>query len=206
MTQFSLTQANFLDYYSDKPREFVICISDFAKQMSSGYGCDVKVSADKLLTAHDFWIGDVNRTAKRGHSQIDRFTGEEFYKKPNHLKQLAFLTFWIRRASPISDIVEKAGHNVLPLNVNRFFAYSNELLAFHAGIKICFGYEVREIRSHQQDSKSIHTWDAIKTGQALHSKLKNWSFVSDYVITLKHKNMSPHAIYLIYRTLFSDRR
>lgn len=169
---------------------FVQIFSEFTKGILGEARLFPKLSQPRVIEAHGAWQNDLRRVG--GH-------------EPNlgggldHFKQSGHLTFWLRRMSPIveaHDLTSSLGDAPgLPLTSAEkdlreiLFGYCNEFVAFELGYQICLFYErAREMGKNQ-----------------------NLTLVPDdeyYKIMchfLKYKTVSPHAMFLIYKSLFFNR-
>ncbi|MBC7953430.1 MAG: hypothetical protein H7Z12_16620 [Rhodospirillaceae bacterium] len=145
-----------------------------------------KIQAVRLFDAHHQWQQDVDRVSKY---ELDSGT-------PDHYKQCGHLVYWLRRSSPVVEWVD-ASNNLgdaeglpdLPEHAQMkelLLKYGNEYLAFDLGYRICRYFEVsREDNPLSEDGRLL-TPDYLRT-------------ISHF---LKTKNVSPHAMYLILKSLF----
>ncbi|WP_141699306.1 hypothetical protein [Candidatus Thiosymbion oneisti] len=147
-------------------------------------------SRARASDAYTAWENDVRRVAEfdLGGKPLD------------HLKQAAHLAYWLRRMGPIIDsrdssknIQDGAGYVDLTKDQETLrellFKYSTEYLAFDLGYQICAFYE--------------------KAKAGASGRNQNFAPTTEYVDTvchfLKFKNISPHALFLIYKSLFLER-
>lgn len=144
-----------------------------------------KLSTPRLEEAHGSWLNDLDRV---GSNEPNLAKGLD------HFKQAGHLAFWLRRLSPLieaidaTDSLQDAGSYGLDKAGIAFRdllkPYANEYLAFDLGYQIINYYE-----------------HARKDRKAVTVKLNN-----DYYQTVCHfmkfKNVSPHALHLIYKSLF----
>lgn len=173
---------------------FIDCMASNFSFLARRWGCRVALSKRRLGEAHDFWLEDVNRTLKTGI--------EEGTKELDHFKHASFIAFWLRRMIPINSTYKmdanKAGDTVAS-DTKRFLQYGNELCALLIGFQLCLFYECSKvaeskgtviplIRDRLTYLKSIQFPDNLK---------------NDFAMVLKHKNISPHSLYLLYKSLFA---
>lgn len=206
---YSLKRADILDHLTGDPNFFAECMTAFAIDIGASFGCDIEVSASRLLDTYDHWQGDVNRAASENFPENGIPLDEEIQPiELDHLKHAGFITFWIRRSVPIQNISKQSNpiKSVSDRMMQRFYAFSNELFAVRVGLGICLSYEARIVREEIEKSGKILTIDQRNQSLFISRRLSNWNLIRDYLHILKHKNISPHAIYLIYKTLFIDRR
>ena len=197
---FSLTQRNILHLLRRDVNFFTSCVTGAAVDVSAAYYCHLDVSQTRLLEVWDFWNGDVRRTSIMGFSQIDRATLEDYNAADvelDHFKQAAFLSFWIRRLSPIIAVNEIADPNIEhKRQQGRFFAFANEILAFNVAIQLC-GYYEQQRWEGQGIARLPRSPIDVFAG-----RISSWQVMRDFVMIMRHKNMSPHALYLIFKTMF----
>lgn len=146
------------------------------------YGCSVSTSGLRMLDVLDAWrrdasawLGEMNR--QQGTTGLD------------HFKHAGILAFWLRRRLVIERIryLQPEDSRVEPSSTqDRFVEFADELCSFFLGFHFCFRYEYEERR---WDLPTAHLSD---------------DYVATMVTFLKRKNVSPHAMYLIYKSLFAD--
>ena len=156
-------------------------ITKHLEYLVEGLGLTIEVCPQRLKSAHKLWHEDLNRSAQNdmGGGHLD------------HFKHAGYLAFWIRRATPVIRIdFDKSKYDRLSASdkyyVDFLIQFSNEHLAFTLGYEICLFFE------------------CYRVGMPLDPKAFGYSsaFAHDMNSTLKRKNMSPHALNLIYRALF----
>ena len=111
--------------------------------------------------------------------------------RSDHFKQAAHLAYWLRRTAPIvkmncPDLKGNFGNVDSAREIH--FKYGNEYSAFTVGFDLCRFYE------------------ANKKGSNPDIYASDYSMNDDYITVMAHflktKNVSPHALYLIYKSLF----
>lgn len=140
----------------------------------------------RVEEAHGAWQNDLHRV---GGNEPNLGGGLD------HFKQCGHLAFWVRRMSPVidvSDLTYDREPQTPPLTKdevdlrNLLFGYHNEFIAFEFGYQFCLFYELE------------------KPGGS--RRAKTISLSDEYYKTtchfLKYKNVSPHALFLIYKSLF----
>lgn len=170
--------------------------------VAQGYGCHTTVSRTRLGEAYDYWAEDTRRTLKDGMPE-----GTE---ELDHFKHASFISFWLRRRLSINRI--QLLLSLGDLEAGRFTqeqilfsTYGNEISAFSIGLKICLFYHCNIIEQAGSQGGS-----GANTVTPLHGDLKSYlesyqirkDFLADTVMILKHKSVSPHGLYLLYRALF----
>jgi hypothetical protein len=196
--EYDLYQPSLLSRIQTDERAFRKCIAGNYLTIAREFGSDIALSQSRLADTHTYWLADLGRLLSTGMQPETKIL--------DHFKQAAFLTFWLRRHIPATHVFSN------PMEVNglpatdrqRFFAlYGNELCALHIGLDICHSYELQKLTASLEDA-------AIGDKVAVLLKIANLKsrmiispdFEVDFVVNLKHKNNSPHSIYLIFRAIF----
>lgn len=184
MSEFTLFQPNALHcMHYGKPG--VITPQDwFVKAMSLAYGslasvynCEVDLSKRRLLEARKHWQQDLERVILDGDSE-----------RPDHFKEAGFLAYWLRRRIVVNESSKISGApNIIYLN--EFLEYTNEFLAFLVGFRVCLFFEATRASGAARVDM-------------LHQYRLNIEYLKDVAVLLHHKNVSPHSLYIIYRSLF----
>jgi hypothetical protein len=139
----------------------------------------------RIYEAHGAWINDLKRVGEREQNLKDGL---------DHFKQCGHLAFWLRRMTPVAELQDlDFGDAELPLKPRErelrgfLIAYHHEYLAFDFAFQICKYYEVKHLEKPSNRAAEI--------------KLS-----PDYYQTVSHfmkyKNVSPHALHLIYKSIF----
>lgn len=157
---------------------------------------ETEMSARRLGEAYDLWREDVTRTLAEG---IRRKT-----VKLDHFKHAAFMTFWLRRMNPINSVRACSSDYWAKTTEGRdrqnlFLRYSNEICAINIGMQICINYESAKIFSNGVSVAS----GVGKRIDYLRSISLPTDLVEDFSMILKYKNMSPHSLYLMFKSLFT---
>lgn len=148
-------------------------ISEQYDEIASTFGCEVELSSIKLLEAQKYWIHDLE------HIAVDES------EEPDHFKHAGWLCHWLRKKMPASKIII---HDETKLT-NTFEEYYSEVIAFTIGFRLVLFHEC--CARGYDDSMIVNTLNNYSTLSPLH----------DFLVYLSHKNVSPHAIYLIYKSL-----
>lgn len=152
---------------------------------ASHYKCEITISARRTLEAFDGWNRDTERTL----SEMNSHHGSQGL---DHYKQAGFLAYWLRRRDVLEEITAMqnpipgiARDYISPLQ-ETFIDFGNEIGSFLFGFHYCLRYEY---------------------GRRI-SDLRACQLPEDYILAmavmLKQKNVSPHALYLVYKSLFLD--
>jgi len=168
--------------------------------------CDVTVSARRLWDAFSLWQDDAERAK---FSPTPRLVGldpkrAQVEAKPeilqvDYFKHTAAIAFWLRRCNPIDQIsfnninVNDVAGGSEPLSrpteeQAHFIKYGAEFTALMAGLLVCVNYEKR-------------------TGGLGDEGLKlSARFAYEYPVLFKQKNLSLHALYMLYTAIFETAR
>ena len=140
-------------------------------------GLSPRLSRAALHDVHQCYRHDIRRLDKKMKTS-----------SPDHFKHAGFLAYWLRRHNPIRGWNSDSRDDVLaPVKKEErdfLLNYRHVYLAFWLGYKICLFYE-RE---------------TISEGQTL--PVLNKSYTESVCYLMKYKSISPHAMWLIYRSLF----
>ncbi|MBF0604575.1 MAG: hypothetical protein HQL07_12895 [Nitrospirae bacterium] len=141
------------------------------------YGLDPYFSRQYTEEVYDAWIDDLKRVSRHD------MKSEEL----DHFKHASHLCFWIRRMGPILELMEKDSfppdsHGDKGRELDLITKYRNEYLAFRIGLTICGDFE-----PHSK-----------------HPKL-TYDYIASLCRFMRYKHVSPHALFLIYKSLFSEK-
>lgn len=108
--------------------------------------------------------------------------------KPDHFKIGGFAAYWLRRNSPVIALGKDntvIKHDKVVMGQQKLLAkYGRAFLPFHLGYRICHNFE-----SNRAD------------GGGLSLRL-DADYIESMCYVMKYKNVSPHAMGMIYRSLF----
>lgn len=161
----------------DRWEFFYETIADEIDVIASHFGCEAQISEIKLLDAQTYWLNDLKRL------MIDESI------EPDHFKHAGWLCHWLRKKSVISSLKVFQEERLTEVFENNF----NEVVAFAIGLKLVIFYECCE-RDLSDDSIVASTSSGLNVSLLLR----------DVAVYLSHKNVSPHAIYLIYKSLMHE--
>lgn len=108
---------------------------------------------------------------------------------PDHFKLGGILAYWLRRFAPVYDLrdLNMAYAPKNPIFSELLKKYPSELLAFDMGLAVCDFFESNKIGG--------------KTGKpAVHEN--DFDYYKAVCCVMKFKNMSPHSMGMIYRSLY----
>lgn len=108
--------------------------------------------------------------------------------KPDHFKICGFAAYWLRRHSPVITLKEdrvKITRDEVVMEWRKLLDdYSRAFLAFYFGYRICYFIEA----------------NSEKGGGAL--PRPDMDYLKSLCYVMKYKSLSPHAMGMIYRSLF----
>lgn len=144
------------------------------------------LSLARLNEAHFYWLADLGRI---GTHELDG-------ANPDHFKQAGHLAYWIRRVRPISNLevinvdskADMSPEDAYADEYRLYFNYGNEYLAFELGYHLSLFYIL---------------FAATKPGRIV---TPSWDFIECTCHFLNAKNVSPHALFLIYKGFFDGAR
>lgn len=169
------------DYLKSDDKKFV----DFVQHAYGSYfisaGLIADIDENRLLEAYVFWKNDLERIKK-----FEMSDSEEL----DHFKHAAHMIYWLRRAVPVLS-VQPAEEGSTPdeiLQQDLLYKYRDQYCAFDLGFKLCAFFEANRPKTDKYFSEYNLDYD----------------FKSVASHFLKTKNVSPHALFLIYKGLFFD--
>ena len=141
------------------------------------------MSETRLADAHYAWRDDISRLEGRERHLVDG---------ADHFKQCANLAYWLRRMSPVIEykdlsVLVEGGEDMFPDERDRrdiFSKYGMEFLAFDFGFKICQYYELEKLDSPRPYSPAL-----------------SGEYLVDVCHMMKFKHVSPHAMFLVYKSI-----
>lgn len=165
---------------------FIKIVSEFYSDtgLSAGLKLQSSISKYSLYEAWESWGHDMGNIAKNSMAASKNKKQPE----PDHFKHAGTLAFWLRRTSPIiMDKITLVQHDIqddyLTVDDNLFMLdYTNEYFAFIFGLELCNFFE----RQQPEYTEPKITKD----------------YIQMLCYFLKYKHVSPHAMIMIYRSLF----
>ncbi len=194
MDGFSLFQKGIFEFLKNgrppsisREEFFYNAIAGEACRIGQDFSCSLEINARRLFEAQDYWAWDM-----QSMSATDRIGGPSPVV-PCEFKHAAFLTYWLRRRVFV-ERVRKHPRSECGQEKAAFYSdYATELTAFLIGIRLC-AYHVAK--------RAVH---ATVPGDIVHlPRLRQhirFDIAREYAILLRHKNVSPHALYLAFRSL-----
>ena len=189
---YSLYQPDIFDYFRAGYRTaegtevtadsfFRGCIALACRDIAQAFDCTISLSVVRLQEARVHWVRDVGRIEIDGGGT------------PNHFKQCGFLAYWLRRRIVVQQVA-RAGA-VRSSDQDRFVKFSNEICVFLIAFRIAAYFQFQPWFDAADDA-------SVKlAGVGL-----DRDFIEDMMTLLKHKNVSPHSLYLVLAALFVDIR
>lgn len=154
---------------------FIEIVSEHVGELVFPAGVEAELSDQRLVDAFMLWSEDIRRQTNNVRAGIII----------DHFKRAAFLTYWLRRTQPIIRLPQATHYSEKDAfqKKSRVFLgqYASEATAFSLGLLLCGAFE---------ESKSL---------------VLDRSYFLDVCYVMKSKNVSPHALYLIYKSLFLGR-
>lgn len=146
------------------------------------------VSEYLCTLAHQRWVKDVTRVSDH-----------EYDGGPlDHFKQAALLCYWLRRYPPISELSMNPDVKLASIKLRNpngdEVRYANQMAAFDLGFRLCRFWEANRV-----DTAKIYGKRYKETDFTLQNET---DFLMDVYYVLADKNVSPHTLALIYRSLF----
>lgn len=192
----SLFRTDIFEDFQDY-RKFKYILTINCQLLARRYGCSLKISERKVRNLHDLYLQERTRGIDQGSpksmTQLD------------HLKDAAYFCFWFRRSSPIGEVhfLSTLGERqtwpqgIAPADASRdlFSLYADEVCAFLLSFWIVSYFEYIVIRKEPIPELPI---SSTAEADSVYSHLR------EICSMLKHKNMSPQAIYLMLKFLFTD--
>lgn len=182
-----LIQARDIEDMERDPKRFIEIFSEYTKEVFWIVNLWPRLSPMRVLEAHGAWKKDLERVGENERHLEDGL---------DHFKRAGHLAFWIRRMSPVVEAHDLTGNFSDPkcaeLDDNQkalkalLFGYANEYIAFDFGLAFCKYYELAKHGGSER---------------AANLKL-NDDYFKVMCHFLKFKNVSPHAMFLIYKSLF----
>ena len=131
---------------------------------------------------------------RKGEEQMKRSLHRES-READHFKRSGLLVFWLRRASPIIGLERKnSKHPPNEKLATMLEEYPSELLAFGFGLAICNFYE-SEKEGAAPLSRGKGDTNLIDMDEG---------YIQTVCYMMKFKNLSPHSMGLIYRSLYTN--
>ena len=108
---------------------------------------------------------------------------------PDHFKICGFAAYWLRRNSPVVDLIKDGGEmSSDEAHWREFFGkYSRAFLAFSFGDLVCSAIERNAQKNTGRQPRPL-----------------DMDYLESICYVMKYKNLSPHAMGMIYRSLYYE--
>ena len=171
--------------------KFIVTVN--AMDIAADFGCDITLVHRKLRNMHDAFIGDRKRAIDHGSKGA--------MNELDHLKEAAFFCFWFRRTGPIGEVsfvaeaspIAPETGTVFTPDKKLFTLYADELCGFLIAFRIIMYFE-KNVHGNGESLAKLRA-------QSTDEHLAVFDNLSEICAMLKNKNMSPHAIYLMFKFL-----
>lgn len=169
--------------------KFISILRSYFEEFFTPLGLVPSISKARLIDTYNAWHRDLFRVSQM----------ELKGSVADHYKRAGYLAYWLRRNAPITMLVEDrsilVGAAPSEAKLNRAKRFANELTAFDVGWRLTTYFETRRA-------------DVMTTLQLLGRRpvsVAEFLLPDDFLQTicqfLKEKNVSPHALFLIYKAL-----
>ncbi len=194
MDEFSLYQKGIFGFLKngrppDTSREefFYYAIVDEACRIGQSFSCSLEINARRLFEAQDYWAWDM-----QSMTATDRIGGPSPVV-PCEFKHAAFLTYWLRRRLFVERVRKHPQSTCGQAKTDFYSDYATEMTAFLIGIRLCAYHVAKKTAQEAGRCKVVHL-------PGLQQRIR-FDIAREYAILLRHKNVSPHALYLAFRSL-----
>ncbi|RYC31894.1 hypothetical protein D3273_10690 [Lichenibacterium minor] len=167
--------------------KFISIFKSYAEEAMWSARLVPQFSKPRLVEARGAWLNDVDRVGSHEKHLVNGL---------DHFKQAGHLAFWLRRMSPLieasdptQDIQDSSGYELDETESafrDLLFAGPNEYLAFDFGFQIVRFYEMARI-------------DRVTPCPDIRPSRDYYQTTCHF---LKYKNVSPHGLHIIYKSLF----
>ncbi|TIV37024.1 MAG: hypothetical protein E5V91_19820 [Mesorhizobium sp.] len=161
---------------------FERCIALAAHDIAQQFGCSVSLSKLRTAEARMFWSRDLKRIDFAGRGN-----------RPDAYKRAGFLAYWLRRRIVVNETTPSPGvaYDAPGGTARRanFVAYASDIVAFMIGFQLSCYYS---LGNHLKDAN---------VSSRIQSSVE-YTYLMDVSRLMRMNNVSPHALYLIYRSIF----
>lgn len=180
---------------AEKPLAFFTDFVNFNFALiAKRFGCEIILHSRRTEEAFDAWHEDLKHKPNRVHESVDL----------DPYKRAGFLCYWLRRRNVVDEIRPDGTDVADPKQMQKtelFAAYGNELCSFYLGYQFCLRFAFTQ-NGGGAETPLIHA--SVMDAERIQSIKLDGNFQKEIAICLKFKNMSPHALYIIYKSLFSS--
>lgn len=170
---------NIFEYLKSDKAAFCETVAKCYGQVYIKAGCIIDVDETRLLEAYVLWLNDLDRVKQfEMHGSIEL----------DHFKQAAHLSYWLRRVAPILSVqnAEEGKSKQSEALYKVLVKYGNQYCALDLGFHLCGFFEANRVGS------KIYSSD--------------YELDNDFSLAVSHflktKNVSPHAMFLIFKSMF----
>lgn len=162
-----------------------------ATAIGDQFGCSIEVNEKRLFEAQDYWEWDL-----RAMSYSNRIDGPAPVE-PCEFKHAAFLTYWLRRRVFIEQVRRQSVTHIKKERMDFFCDYAVEISAFLIGVHLCsYFLKKKKVAAVAKNHDKVINLPS-------ESKIIDFSMTCEYATLLRHKNVSPHALYLGFKSLLN---
>jgi hypothetical protein len=151
----------------------------------------------------EYWTAQAHY---RWSKDTARVRSKEYDGRPlDHFKLSGFLCYWLRRCPPLTSLHHNPDLKFASVKLRGepskiLVQYGNVFAAFDIGLRICRYWEAaRTDIKYDADAKRDA---AVRQRIARLSISRNSKYVEDICYTLAEKNISPHSLNMLYKSLF----
>lgn len=141
-----------------------------------------------IAQAHFRWLKDINSVREK------EYNGGAL----DHFKSAGFLCYWLRRCPPLYDLVTNPDIQFARIRHREpkkvLIQYGNVFAAFDIGLRIC--------RYWESARTDIAYPDPVRTSIMNFEVSPRSEYIEDICYTLAEKNISPHSLNMLYKSLF----
>jgi hypothetical protein len=138
--------------------------------------------------AHFRWVKDIRTVSSK-----------EYDGRPlDHFKHAGFLCYWLRRCPPLYDLAKNPDPAFAGIKYRDpkkvLTQYGNVFAAFDIGLRIC--------RYWESARTDIGYSNAVRDQIMRFTIPQRSEYIEDICYTLAEKNISPHSLHMLYKSLF----
>jgi hypothetical protein len=174
---------NTIKKIEEDREEFYSLFEMHVREIFGNAGLEPVLQKQRLADIHYSWGRDMTRVGAKEPNLVHGL---------DHFKRLGHLVFWLRRFSPVvgaNEIISNSELSESQSKFRRLFVnYANEYPAFDLGFQFCNLYFT--VHNQKPETPAVELRP---------------NFVEDMCYFLKYKSVSPHAIAMIYRSIFETR-
>lgn len=178
---WEVTQTIFDELSAKDPKIFREKVSQHYTYLFAKGGYEPVMQERRLDDAWGAFCHDKKHASDSLHSKSKN--------EADHFKLSGILAYWLRRCAPVYDLrVLHGGYKSDPFLEELLNRYPSEFPAFNLGLYICSSFQTEQIGNPSSDVPDIEE--------------NNFDYYKDICFLLKRKNLSPHSLGMIYRSLF----